>query len=145
MKHNIIESANKKPPAPGGGDDLDQVTGTTEDEFSEAIHFVREQELLFGQKSLLTIFGPIARHICANNTTFTVSFSNARVLIISIPFLIRRFPNSNRMPRCKSWLLLLWVNSCALVLSIARTIFNCFLPFLNALPIQLSEVISLSR
>jgi condensin complex subunit 1 len=51
-------------------DDLDLITGTTEDDFSDAIAHVRERELLFGPNSLLANFGPLVREICMNNTSY---------------------------------------------------------------------------
>ncbi|CAI2182996.1 11563_t:CDS:10 [Funneliformis geosporum] len=51
-------------------DELDQVVGTTEDEFVEAIAQIREKELLFGPDSLLTVFGPLIVNICSNNKTY---------------------------------------------------------------------------
>lgn len=38
--------------------------GTTEDDFSEELTFIREHELMFGERSLLPIFGQIARSLC---------------------------------------------------------------------------------
>ncbi|KAL3901228.1 MAG: hypothetical protein SGCHY_000755 [Lobulomycetales sp.] len=60
------ESSNKK-----GGDDLELVSGSAEDEFSEAVAVVREQEILFGNRSLLSVFGPLVSFICSNNLTFS--------------------------------------------------------------------------
>jgi condensin complex subunit 1 len=51
------------------------VTGTAEDDVAEAIARIRERELLYGRNSLLTIFGPMAAYVCANNKTFNVSES----------------------------------------------------------------------
>ena len=51
-------------------DELDLITGTTEDDFTEAIAHVRERELLFGSQSLLSSFGPLVREICSNNTSY---------------------------------------------------------------------------
>lgn len=50
-------------------DDLDMVGGnsggnTTEDDFTDAIAFIRERELLYGEKSLLARFGPLVGEIC---------------------------------------------------------------------------------
>ncbi|RHZ79040.1 hypothetical protein Glove_152g93 [Diversispora epigaea] len=68
------EKTTKNP----GDDELEQVVGTTEDEFGEAIAQIREKELLFGEDSLLTVFGPLISNICANNKTY-----NHRTLQIS--------------------------------------------------------------
>ncbi|KAG0240937.1 Condensin complex subunit [Actinomortierella wolfii] len=51
-------------------DELDQVVGTTEDEFGDALAHIRERELLFGEDSLLSIFGPMIVTICGNNTLY---------------------------------------------------------------------------
>ncbi|KAF2417534.1 condensin complex component cnd1 [Tothia fuscella] len=51
-------------------DELDLMAGTTEDDFQEAIQHIRERELLYGQTSLLSSFGPLVHEICANNTTY---------------------------------------------------------------------------
>ena len=79
QKKNLdeIRNKNKKRQSQAGGStgELDQVTGTAEDEFSEAIHQIREHELLFGHKSLLNIYGNVIAHVCANNTTYTVCIS----------------------------------------------------------------------
>ncbi|KAI8802939.1 armadillo-type protein [Cladochytrium replicatum] len=56
--------------APLAPEDLENVIGTAEDEFAEAIAYVRERELLFSDKSILTIFGPLISWICANNMSF---------------------------------------------------------------------------
>ncbi|SMQ51887.1 unnamed protein product [Zymoseptoria tritici ST99CH_1A5] len=51
-------------------DELDLIAGTTEDDFTDAIQHVRERELLYGQQSLLTHFGPLVQEICSNNTSY---------------------------------------------------------------------------
>ena len=53
-------------------DELDQVVGTTEDEFGDAMAHIRERELLFGEGSLLQVFGPLIITICGNNTLYSV-------------------------------------------------------------------------
>ena len=56
-----------------GGDELEQVTGSVEDEFTDQISGIRERELLFGKSSLLTLFGGLISHVAANNIIYTVS------------------------------------------------------------------------
>ncbi|MCJ1475189.1 Condensin complex subunit [Lambiella insularis] len=51
-------------------DELDLIGGTTEDDFTEAIAHIRERELLYGEKSLLSNFGPLVTEICSNNTAY---------------------------------------------------------------------------
>ncbi|TFK21598.1 hypothetical protein FA15DRAFT_672413 [Coprinopsis marcescibilis] len=74
-------------------DELDQVVGNTEDEIGDQISAVRETELLYGEQSLLAIYGPLIVHICGSphkfkNTTLraaaTLSFS--KFLCVSAKF-----------------------------------------------------------
>ena len=51
-------------------DELDLIGGTTEDDFTEAINHIREKELLYGQDSLLSNYGPLVTEICSNNTAY---------------------------------------------------------------------------
>lgn len=51
-------------------DELEMIGGTTEDDFADAVNFVKEQELLFGENSLLARFGPLVQHICLNSAKF---------------------------------------------------------------------------
>ncbi|KAI0684926.1 non-SMC mitotic condensation complex subunit 1-domain-containing protein [Cytidiella melzeri] len=48
------------------GEELDQVAGNAEDEIGERITAMRETEMLYGEHSLLTTFGPMLVHICGN-------------------------------------------------------------------------------
>ena len=51
-------------------DELDLIGGTTEDDFTEAITHIRERELLYGENSLLSNFGPMVTEICSNNIAY---------------------------------------------------------------------------
>ena len=51
-------------------DELDLIGGTTEDDFTEAMAQIRERELLYGDNSLLSNFGPLGTEICSNNTAY---------------------------------------------------------------------------
>ncbi|SCU84144.1 LAMI_0C06436g1_1 [Lachancea mirantina] len=51
--------------------ELEMIGGTNEDDFSDAISFIKENELLFGEHSLLARFGPLVEEIVSNNTKFT--------------------------------------------------------------------------
>ena len=66
----MLEKTPRK--AGAAADDLDAVTGTAEDEFTEAVAHVRENELLYGENSLLKSFGPMIAFICSSNRTFKV-------------------------------------------------------------------------
>lgn len=60
-------------PTKGGAidqDELDLIGGTTEDDFTEAMTRIRERELLYGDHSLLSNFGPLVAEICSNNTAY---------------------------------------------------------------------------
>ncbi|WWC57912.1 uncharacterized protein I303_100447 [Kwoniella dejecticola CBS 10117] len=46
--------------------DLDAVAGNAEDDIGELISGIRERELLFGEKSLLAVYGPMIAGICAS-------------------------------------------------------------------------------
>ena len=51
-------------------DELDLIGGTTEDDFTDAMAHIRERELLYGENSLLSNFGPLAAEICANSNAY---------------------------------------------------------------------------
>ena len=50
--------------------ELDLIGGTTEDDFTEFMTHIRERELLYGEKSLLSNFGPLVTEICSNSTAY---------------------------------------------------------------------------
>ncbi len=66
----MVENKNKS--AKKNAEDLEAVTGTAEDEFSEKVMHIREREILFGDKALLGIFAPMMAFICTNNRAFKV-------------------------------------------------------------------------
>lgn len=51
--------------------DMDQIGGTSEDDFSEIITSVREREILYGDNSLLAQFGPLVVEVCSNNLKYS--------------------------------------------------------------------------
>ncbi|PYI10486.1 condensin complex component cnd1 [Aspergillus sclerotiicarbonarius CBS 121057] len=51
-------------------DELDLIGGTTEDDFQDAMAHIRERELLYGENSLLSNFGPLVMEICANSNIY---------------------------------------------------------------------------
>lgn len=53
--------------------DLDAVAGNAEDDIGELIAGIREKELLFGEKCLLAMYGPLIAHICASPKRYRVS------------------------------------------------------------------------
>lgn len=67
-----VKATNMSPrkSADGEHDELDLIGGTTEDDFTEAMSHIRERELLYGEHSLLSNFGPLVTEICSNNTAY---------------------------------------------------------------------------
>ena len=63
-------NASPEKPALTDQDELDLIGGTTEDDFTEAMAHIRERELLYGEKSLLSNFGPLVTEICSNSTAY---------------------------------------------------------------------------
>lgn len=54
-----------------GDKELEMIGGTNEDDFTDAIQFVKENELLFGEKSILGKFCPIVEEIVSNSSRFS--------------------------------------------------------------------------
>ena len=50
--------------------ELDLIGGTTEDDFTEAMNHIREREILYGETSLLSNFGPLVTEVCSNSTAY---------------------------------------------------------------------------
>lgn len=55
------------------GNDLDAVAGNAEDDIGDLIASIRERELLYGEQSLLALYGPLIAHICATPKSYKVS------------------------------------------------------------------------
>lgn len=79
--------------------ELDLIGGTTEDDFTEAMAHIRERELLYGENSLLSNFGPLVTEICANNTTYnnedlqaSATLCMAKLMCVSSEFCERNLP-----------------------------------------------------
>ncbi|WWC85617.1 uncharacterized protein L201_000481 [Kwoniella dendrophila CBS 6074] len=69
FKRRKDETAKQKAAAKAAekdSNDLDAVAGNAEDDIGELISGIRERELLFGEKSLLAIYGPMIAGICAS-------------------------------------------------------------------------------
>lgn len=47
-----------------------EMIGTSEDDFADAVAFIKEKELLYSENSLLTKFGPLVKEICSNNLKY---------------------------------------------------------------------------
>ncbi|KAG0140938.1 hypothetical protein CROQUDRAFT_664491 [Cronartium quercuum f. sp. fusiforme G11] len=46
------------------GEELDQVAGNVEDEIGDLINYVKEKEMIYGQSTLLSVYGPMIVQIC---------------------------------------------------------------------------------
>ncbi|KAF3941223.1 hypothetical protein ABW19_dt0206030 [Dactylella cylindrospora] len=57
-------------PAQPAQSELDLIGGTNEDDFTDAMQHIREKELLYGEHSLLSRFGPMLTEICASNIIY---------------------------------------------------------------------------
>lgn len=55
-----------------GGGELEQVVGNAEDDIGDRLAAIRETELLYGENSLLAVYGPMLAHICRNPGRFKV-------------------------------------------------------------------------
>ncbi|QSL64500.1 hypothetical protein MERGE_001801 [Pneumocystis wakefieldiae] len=73
--------------------ELDFVVGTVEDDFSEAMNYIREYELLYGNNSLLARFGPLVQEICTNSHLYkdsclqsTAALTLAKMMCVSARF-----------------------------------------------------------
>ncbi|OGM46017.1 condensin complex component cnd1 [Aspergillus bombycis] len=69
-KNKASTAAPQMSKDPTEDDELDLIGGTTEDDFTDAMAHIRERELLYGNKSLLSNFGPLVTEICANSNTY---------------------------------------------------------------------------
>ncbi|TYJ51842.1 hypothetical protein B9479_007560 [Cryptococcus floricola] len=69
FKRRKDEKAKEKAAGKAGEkdqNDLDAVAGNAEDDIGDLISGVREKELLYGEQSLLAVYGPMIAHICAS-------------------------------------------------------------------------------
>ena len=54
-----------------GENELEMIGGTSEDDFTDAVIYIKERELLFGDNSLLARFGPLVKEVCSNNHMYS--------------------------------------------------------------------------
>ena len=62
------------------GEELEQVVGNAEDDIGDRLATIRESELLFGENSLLAVYGPMLAHICRNPGRFKVRAISFRLV-----------------------------------------------------------------
>lgn len=54
----------------GAESELEMIGGTTEDDFTDAVIYIKEREILYAEDALLAKFGPMVREICSNNRSY---------------------------------------------------------------------------
>lgn len=74
-------------PAEEDADELDQVAGNAEDDIGDVVGEVREKELLYGSRSLLSLFGPVVVHICSNPTAYKNDFLRKAAVLTMCKFM----------------------------------------------------------
>jgi hypothetical protein len=73
------KAAGKAADADKDGNDLDAVAGNAEDDIGDLIATIREKELLYGDQSLLAVYGPMVASICASPKRYRVSCARGRL------------------------------------------------------------------
>lgn len=98
-KTKTTEASPVKGKPADDADDLDLIGGTTEDDFTDAMTHIREKELLYGQNSLLSNFGPLVTEICSNNTAYadddlqaSATLCMAKLMCVSSEFCEKNLP-----------------------------------------------------
>jgi condensin complex subunit 1 len=71
-KRRKVEGEKSGPRKSGGGEELDQVAGSVEDDIGDFIQATRENELLYGPESILAIYAPMTVQISANPKIYPV-------------------------------------------------------------------------
>jgi condensin complex subunit 1 len=74
-----VKAAEKDKEKEAASNDLDAVAGNAEDDIGDTIAGIREKELLYGEKSLLRVYGPLIAAICASPRKYRVSPGKAGV------------------------------------------------------------------
>ncbi|CAI4046650.1 hypothetical protein SKDZ_12G3030 [Saccharomyces kudriavzevii ZP591] len=79
--------------------ELEMIGGTNEDDFTDAIQFVKENELLLGEKSILGKFCPIVEEIVSNSIRFsdpmlqrTATLCLEKLMCLSSKYCEKRLP-----------------------------------------------------
>ncbi|EPQ26618.1 uncharacterized protein PFL1_05939 [Pseudozyma flocculosa PF-1] len=68
-------------------EELDQVAGNAEDEIGDVIASIREKELLFGDRSVLAVFGPLVTHICSSPKSYPNDFVRKAAVLTLCKFM----------------------------------------------------------
>ncbi|GMM32993.1 condensin subunit [Saccharomycopsis crataegensis] len=70
IEEETENAKNKKQNQKEEKDELEMIGGTSEDDFADAVIYIKERELLYGESSLLAKFGPMVKEICSNNVKY---------------------------------------------------------------------------
>lgn len=73
VKRRKAEENKKAGAKSAAQDELEQVAGSTEDDIGDSIAYSKETELLYGENSLLAVYGPMAATIVAQPKVYRVS------------------------------------------------------------------------
>jgi hypothetical protein len=81
-----VKAAETDKEKEAASNDLDAVAGNAEDDIGDRIANVREHELLYGDKSLLRVYGPLISAICATPRKYRVgvSFSSTWSILMAV-------------------------------------------------------------
>lgn len=67
QKSENAKAAAANKPQDKDGNDLDAVAGNAEDDIGDLIAEIKEKELLYGDRSLLAVYGPLIAQVCASS------------------------------------------------------------------------------
>lgn len=70
MKHDMESDKSNQKEEGAAENELEMIGGTSEDDFADAVVYIRETEILYGEKSLLAKFGPLVTEICKNRKVY---------------------------------------------------------------------------
>lgn len=70
FKKQKHESESKNKEEKEDENELEMIGGTSEDDFTDAVIYIKEKELLYGESSILAKFGPVVKSICTNSAEY---------------------------------------------------------------------------
>ena len=77
------------------GEELEQVVGNAEDDIGDRLAAIRESELLYGENSLLAVYGPMLAFICRNPAKFKVRGNRPVSVLLDLSTSSRTEQNSS--------------------------------------------------
>lgn len=81
----------------GEENELEMIGGTSEDDFADAVIYIKEKEILYSESSILARFAPMVKEICANNKSFDNTFlqRSATLCLVKLMCISSRFCEEN--------------------------------------------------